>query len=49
MKSNSALFLRSQMRVVSRRPAKNLAGGLEPELSVAVDVMFPDSTLSRAP
>jgi len=25
--------------------AKNLAGGLEPELSVAVDVMFPDARL----
>jgi DNA-binding transcriptional LysR family regulator len=27
--------------------AKNLAGGLEPELSVAVDVMFPDATFTR--
>jgi DNA-binding transcriptional LysR family regulator len=26
--------------------AKSLAGGLEPELSVAVDVMFPDATLT---
>jgi DNA-binding transcriptional LysR family regulator len=25
-----------------------LAGGLEPELSVAVDVMFPDATFTRA-
>jgi DNA-binding transcriptional LysR family regulator len=28
--------------------AKNLAGGLEPELSVAVDVMFPDATFTHA-
>src|SRR5277367_5913638 len=28
--------------------AKNLAGGLEPELSLAVDVMFPDSTFTSA-
>lgn len=28
--------------------AKSLAGGLEPELSVAVDVMFPDTTLTAA-
>ena len=28
--------------------AKSLAGGLEPELSVAVDVMFPDATFTRA-
>jgi DNA-binding transcriptional LysR family regulator len=28
--------------------AKSLAGGLEPELSVAVDVMFPDATLTAA-
>src|ERR1700682_1766189 len=28
--------------------AKNLAGGLEPELSVAVDVMFPDATFTSA-
>src|SRR5882672_8622187 len=28
--------------------AKNLANGLEPELSVAVDVMFPDATFTRA-
>jgi DNA-binding transcriptional LysR family regulator len=28
--------------------AKSLAGGLEPELSVAVDVMFPDATFARA-
>jgi DNA-binding transcriptional LysR family regulator len=28
--------------------AKNLAGGLEPELSVAVDVMFPDVTFTGA-
>jgi DNA-binding transcriptional LysR family regulator len=28
--------------------AKNLAGGLEPELSMAVDVMFPDATLTHA-
>ena len=27
--------------------AKSLAGGLEPELSMAVDVMFPDATLTR--
>jgi DNA-binding transcriptional LysR family regulator len=27
--------------------AKSLAGGLEPELSVAVDVMFPDATFTR--
>jgi DNA-binding transcriptional LysR family regulator len=27
--------------------AKTLAGGLEPELSVAVDVMFPDATFAR--
>jgi DNA-binding transcriptional LysR family regulator len=27
--------------------AKSLAGGLEPELSVAIDVMFPDATLTR--
>src|SRR6202140_1101155 len=27
--------------------AKNLAGGLEPELSVAVDVMFPEATFTR--
>src|SRR6202035_5688970 len=26
--------------------AKSLAGGLEPELSVAVDVMFPDATFT---
>jgi DNA-binding transcriptional LysR family regulator len=26
--------------------AKSLAGGLEPELSLAVDIMFPDSTLT---
>jgi DNA-binding transcriptional LysR family regulator len=28
--------------------AKSLAGGLEPELSVAVDVMFPDATFTAA-
>jgi DNA-binding transcriptional LysR family regulator len=28
--------------------AKSLAGGLEPELSLAVDVMFPDATLTNA-
>src|SRR6202453_719318 len=28
--------------------AKSLAGGLEPELSVAVDVMFPDATFTHA-
>jgi DNA-binding transcriptional LysR family regulator len=28
--------------------AKSLAGGLEPELSLAVDIMFPDSTLTNA-
>src|ERR1700730_9814111 len=28
--------------------AKNFAGGLEPELSVAVDVMFPDATFTHA-
>jgi DNA-binding transcriptional LysR family regulator len=28
--------------------ARNLAGGLEPELSVAVDVMFPDATFAAA-
>jgi len=28
--------------------AKSLAGGLEPELSVAVDVMFPDATFTGA-
>jgi DNA-binding transcriptional LysR family regulator len=28
--------------------AKSLAGGLEPELSVAVDVMFPDATFTNA-
>ena len=28
--------------------AKSLAGGLEPELSVAVDVMFPDATFTEA-
>jgi DNA-binding transcriptional LysR family regulator len=28
--------------------AKNLAGGLEPELSLAVDVMFPDATFTSA-
>src|ERR1700726_2371041 len=28
--------------------AKRLAGGLEPELSVAVDVMFPDATFTNA-
>jgi DNA-binding transcriptional LysR family regulator len=28
--------------------AKTLAGGLEPELSVAVDVMFPDATFTSA-
>src|SRR5882757_1198478 len=28
--------------------AKSLAGGLEPELSVAVDVMFPDAAFTRA-
>src|ERR1700692_3125749 len=28
--------------------AKSLAGGLEPELSIAVDVMFPDATFTRA-
>jgi DNA-binding transcriptional LysR family regulator len=28
--------------------AKSLAGGLEPELSVAVDVMFPDATFTSA-
>jgi DNA-binding transcriptional LysR family regulator len=28
--------------------AKSLAGGLEPELSVAVDVMFPDATFTDA-
>ena len=28
--------------------AKSLAGGLEPELSVAVDVMFPETTFTRA-
>jgi DNA-binding transcriptional LysR family regulator len=28
--------------------AKSLAGGLEPELSVAVDVMFPDATFADA-
>src|SRR5215469_52697 len=28
--------------------AKNLAGGLEPELSIAIDVMFPMSTLTIA-
>jgi DNA-binding transcriptional LysR family regulator len=28
--------------------AKNLAGGLEPELSVAIDVMFPDATFTHA-
>jgi DNA-binding transcriptional LysR family regulator len=28
--------------------AKSFAGGLEPELSVAVDVMFPDATFTRA-
>jgi DNA-binding transcriptional LysR family regulator len=28
--------------------AKSLAGGLEPELSLAVDVMFPDATLTSA-
>jgi DNA-binding transcriptional LysR family regulator len=28
--------------------AKSLAGGLEPELSVAVDVMFPDATFAGA-
>src|SRR5580658_2737601 len=28
--------------------AKSLAGGLEPELSVAVDVMLPDATLTAA-
>jgi DNA-binding transcriptional LysR family regulator len=28
--------------------AKSLAGGLEPELSLAVDVMFPDATLTHA-
>jgi DNA-binding transcriptional LysR family regulator len=28
--------------------AKSMAGGLEPELSVAVDVMFPDATFARA-
>src|ERR1700685_3306085 len=28
--------------------ARNLAGGLEPELSVAVDVMFPDATFTHA-
>ncbi len=28
--------------------AKGLAGGLEPELSLAVDVMFPDATFTKA-
>jgi DNA-binding transcriptional LysR family regulator len=28
--------------------AKSLAGGLEPELSVAVDIMFPDATFTNA-
>jgi DNA-binding transcriptional LysR family regulator len=28
--------------------ARSLAGGLEPELSVAVDIMFPDSTFAAA-
>jgi DNA-binding transcriptional LysR family regulator len=28
--------------------AKSLAGGLEPELSLAVDIMFPDATLTNA-
>jgi DNA-binding transcriptional LysR family regulator len=28
--------------------AKSLAGGLEPELSLAVDIMFPDATLTDA-
>jgi DNA-binding transcriptional LysR family regulator len=28
--------------------AKSLAGGLEPELSVAVDIMFPDATFTHA-
>ena len=28
--------------------AKSLAGGLEPELSLAVDVMFPDATFTKA-
>ena len=28
--------------------AKSLAGGLEPELSLAVDVMFPDATLTNS-
>jgi DNA-binding transcriptional LysR family regulator len=28
--------------------AKSLAGGLEPELSLAVDIMFPDATLTSA-
>jgi Bacterial regulatory helix-turn-helix protein, lysR family len=28
--------------------AKNLAGGLKPELSVAADVMFPDATFTHA-
>jgi DNA-binding transcriptional LysR family regulator len=28
--------------------AKSLAGGLEPELSVAVDIMFPDATFAAA-
>src|ERR1700720_1019725 len=29
-------------------PARSPAGGLEPELSVAVDVMFPDATFAAA-
>jgi len=41
-----ALTVAGNMDILKAR-AKSLAGGLEPELSVAVDVMFPDATFTR--